>query len=232
MKLDEITREFVQQHGRYCAIVTFRWWQILWYAVMTVGLLLLLAWRWDVTVCLVSFGLALGYFVAALFRFAAEGLSALGWGMKRVPREKLIALRDEELPVYTILVPLYKEANIAGKIIHNLEALDYPKEKLDVKLLLETDDLATLAAVRAAGLPDRYDVIVVPDFLPKTKPRACNFGLRQAQGEYCVIFDAEDRPEPDQLRKAVELFREMPRKYACIQAKLNYYNPRQNLLTR
>ncbi len=233
MKLDDVTREFVQHHGRYCSLVTFRWWQILWYAGLAVGLLLLLAWRWDVTVCLVSFALALGYLMSALFRFAAVGLSALGWGIRRVPREKLVALRDEDLPVYTILVPLYREANIAGKIIRNLEALDYPKDRLDVKLLLEADDLATLAAVRAAGLPeDRYEVTVVPDFLPKTKPRACNFGLRQARGEYCVIFDAEDRPEPDQLRKAVELFRELPPRYACIQAKLNYYNPRQNLLTR
>jgi len=233
MQLDEVTADYVRHHGRNCAIATLRWWQALWYAALFSGLAVMLAWRWDITLCVVIFVLSLAYLTAALFRFTAVGLSALGLGQRRVPREQLARLRDEDLPVYTVMVPLYREANIADRIVRNLEALDYPKSRLDLKLLLEEDDLETLRAVRDAGLPeDRYDIVIVPDFLPKTKPRACNFGLRRARGEFCVVYDAEDRPEPDQLRKAVRLFRDLPPHYACIQAKLNYYNSGQNLLTR
>ncbi len=227
-----MTGEFVARHGRDCSYVTIRWWQILTYATVLALMLLLLAYRWDVFLCLVTFFFAFWYFMAVLFRGWAVAASLAGWGERRVSAQAVRDLAADQLPVYTILVPLYKEANIAGKIIHNLDRLDYPADKLDIKLLLEEDDAATLAAVRACDLPKRYDVIVVPDCLPKTKPRACNFGLKRARGEYCVIFDAEDRPEPDQLKKTVAVFAQAAPNLACVQAKLNYFNPHHNLLTR
>jgi cellulose synthase/poly-beta-1,6-N-acetylglucosamine synthase-like glycosyltransferase len=82
------------------------------------------------------------------------------------------------------------------------------------------------------NLPSTFEVVVVPDGQPKTKPKACNYGLRVARGEYVVIFDAEDVPDRDQLKKAALAFEELPRKVACLQAPLNFYNPRQNVLTR
>ncbi len=232
MRLDDLTKTFVLEHGDYCAIDTFKWWQKAFYALVACVLLLLLAYRWDVALCLVTFFLSFWYLSAALFRCVAVFISLTGRGERKVSREQLDALKDDDLPLYTILIPLYKEANIANKIVAHIEHLDYPKNKLDVKLLLEQDDEATVSAVRNCALPAHYAIIVVPDFLPKTKPRACNYGLQMAKGEYCVIFDAEDRPEPDQLKKVVALFRQLPDNYACVQAKLNYYNPRQNLLTR
>jgi cellulose synthase/poly-beta-1,6-N-acetylglucosamine synthase-like glycosyltransferase len=113
-----------------------------------------------------------------------------------------------------------------------VDHLDYPHDKLDVKLLLEEDDTETVAACRRIALPACVDVIVVPQALPKTKPKACNHGLKAARGEFLVIFDAEDRPDRDQLRKAVAAFRRLPDNVACLQAKLNYYNPNQNILTK
>src|SRR6202011_5578073 len=74
--------------------------------------------------------------------------------------------------------------------------------------------------------------LTIPDVGPKGKPRACNAGLSRARGQYLVIYDAEDRPEPDQLRKVVIAFRDGPSEQICIQAKLNYFNRRYNLLTR
>ena len=232
MRLDDLTKTFVLEHGSYCAIDTFKWWQIVFYALVAGFLVLLLAYRWDVALCLVTFYLSFWYFSAAFFRGIAVFVSLTGRGERRIGREQVDALKDDDLPVYTILIPLYKEANIADKIISHIERLDYPKNKLDVKLLLEQDDEATVSLVRRCALPTYCEVVIVPDFLPKTKPRACNHGLAKAQGEYCVIFDAEDRPEPDQLKKVVVLFRQLPAHFACVQAKLNYYNPRQNLLTR
>ena len=138
----------------------------------------------------------------------------------------------DEWPIYTILVPLYKEIAVASKILQALQALDYPTEKLDVKILLEADDPETLAALHTAGIPSWIEVIVVPDAQPKTKPRACNHGLVAARGEFLVIYDAEDRPEPDQLKKSVRAYRQLPDHVACLQAQLAYHNYRQNILTK
>ena len=136
------------------------------------------------------------------------------------------------LPRYTILVPLFREATVLPGLVRALDALDYPKTKLDVKLLLEADDGETIRAARRLALGAHYDLVIVPRSEPRTKPKACNYGLLHARGEYVVIFDAEDRPEPDQLKRAVVAFRKAPRSVACVQAKLNYWNREQNLLTR
>ena len=135
-------------------------------------------------------------------------------------------------PTYTVLVPLYKERNVARNILVALSKLNYPVEKLDVKFLLEADDPDTLEALTTAGIPSCAEVVVVPAGQPKTKPRACNHGLDRARGEFLVIFDAEDRPEPDQLKQAVLAFRDSEEHIVCLQAQLAYHNHRQNLLTR
>ncbi len=101
-----------------------------------------------------------------------------------------------------------------------------------MKLLCEEDDTETIEAIRALDLPPHYHLLVVPDSQPKTKPRPATYGLQHARGEFCVIYDGEDRPDPDQLKKAVAAFRKAPDEVACIQAKLNYFNRDQNLLTR
>jgi glycosyltransferase XagB len=139
---------------------------------------------------------------------------------------------DRKLPRYTVLVPAYGEANVIGELMGNLAKLDYPAEKLEVLVLLEADDEETIAAARAARPPATVRLIVVPDAEPRTKPKACNVGLFLARGDLLVIYDAEDRPEPDQLRKAVAAFEEAGEKTVCVQARLRYWNVRTNLLTR
>lgn len=233
MKLDPVTQEFVDLHKKDCSNIPLKRWQISFYLIITAVLVVLLQFRWDYFLFLITAYFAFLYFCAVLFRFVAVVAAMCGYGEKRVGHEAYDELSDDELTVYTIFLPLYKEANIAGKIIKNMEALDYPKHKLDIKLLLEADDDATIKAVKKSNLPDYYDVIIVPDFLPKTKPRACNYGLKRAKGTYCVIYDAEDRPEPDQLKKVISVFNEnQDPQLVCVQAKLNYYNPKQNWLTR
>jgi len=132
-----------------------------------------------------------------------------------------------ELPVYTILVPLYREANIVQQITDALRALDYPADKLDVKLIVEADDVETVAAVHAASINSAFEVLHVPEGQPRTKPRACNYALQFARGEFLVIYDAEDQPEADQLKKAVAAFRSGPADVACLQARLNFFNAKE-----
>ena len=146
--------------------------------------------------------------------------------------EEIAALPTDQLPLYSILVPLYQETESLPRLVDALCKLDYPDDKLDVQLLLEEDDQPTIQAARSLQLPDFIRLVITPDAQPKTKPKACNLGLAQARGEYLVIYDAEDRPEPDQLKKAVLGFRRCPSDVICLQAKLNFYNQRQNLLTR
>ncbi|WP_369131132.1 glycosyltransferase [Modestobacter roseus] len=152
--------------------------------------------------------------------------------VEQVTDEEVAALDDAELPIYTILVPVYKEAGIVGLLMRNLADLDWPREKLEILLLLEEDDPETLTAALAAAPPDIVRIVVVPHSLPKTKPRACNVGLAFARGEYVVIYDAEDRPDPDQLKKSIVAFRKGGDDLVCVQAALNYFNARENLLTR
>jgi cellulose synthase/poly-beta-1,6-N-acetylglucosamine synthase-like glycosyltransferase len=149
-----------------------------------------------------------------------------------VTDDELADLREEDLPVYTVLAPLLREADATGQLIKNLMELDYPVSKLEVLLLLEAGDAETLAATEEAGLPPYMRVIVVPPGEPQTKARACNVGLAAARGEILVCYDAGDKPDLDQLKKAVVAFRRGGEQLACVQAALSYRNGRENFLTR
>ncbi len=143
------------------------------------------------------------------------------------------ALPADAWPCYTLLIPLFKENDTTIEHLRNaLMALDYPRRKLDVKLIVEADDTGTIASIKAAKFPSNFRIVRVPYSLPQTKPKACNYALRFAEGEYVTIYDAEDRPEPDQLKKAVIAFRNSDAQVACFQARLNYYNRDENWLTR
>lgn len=149
----------------------------------------------------------------------------------RITKEELEAIDERDLPIYTILIPLYKEKEILKDIVKNIDSMDYPKAKLDVRLLLEEDDKETIKAARAMKLPSCFTTLVVPTSIPKTKPKACNYGLIRARGEYVVIYDAEDRPSPDQLKKVYLTFAKESEECICVQCKLNYFNSSQNILT-
>ena len=142
------------------------------------------------------------------------------------------ALAAANWPRYTILCPLYREVAVVPQFVQAMRALDYPTGKLQILFLTEEDDVETREAIAAMSLPPHFSIITVPAGEPRTKPRACNYGLLQATGDYVVIYDAEDVPDPLQLKKAVLTFANHGSDLACVQAKLNYYNAEQNLLTR
>lgn len=179
-----------------------------------------------------------GMFALIVLYLAVIGFKlamVLGSGRSTAMRFEPGALQtfpDSELPRYTVLVPLYREAAVVPGLVRRLSALDYPADKLEILLLVEADDGETRTALAAQGLGPAFKTVVVPDTLPKTKPKACNVGLARATGELCVIFDAEDRPDPDQLRKAALAFRVLPDRVVCVQAELQYWNPWTNWLTR
>lgn len=152
--------------------------------------------------------------------------------IKITPEELKNADRTKQWPMYTIFCPLYKEWEVLPQFITAMSRLDYPKKKLQVMLLLEEDDTETIDHAKKLALPENFDIVIVPHSKPKTKPKAMNYGLKFAKGDYITIYDAEDVPEPSQLKKAVLAFEHAGDRVVCIQAKLNFYNPHQNILTR
>jgi cellulose synthase/poly-beta-1,6-N-acetylglucosamine synthase-like glycosyltransferase len=142
------------------------------------------------------------------------------------------SLRNEELPPYTVLVPLFKETEILGQLMTALFMIDYPREKLDIKLILEEGDVPMRRAVAEFTLPPHFDVVIVPAGKPQTKPRALSYALQFARGSLVTIYDAEDVPDQRQLRQAAAAFAQAPPEVACLQAVLCFYNPNDNWLTR
>ena len=172
------------------------------------------------------------YVVFTAYKLLLVRLSVTRRSEIRIADGETCAIADADLPVYAILVPMYREPETVPQMVKALNELDYPAEKKDIQFLLEEDDLATRNAMANVSLPAGFRVTVIPESFPRTKPKACNIGLAKAMGTYLVIYDAEDRPEPDQLRKAAVAFSRAASDVICLQSRLNFYNPRQNLLTR
>jgi glycosyltransferase XagB len=169
--------------------------------------------------------IALAFFSAILLRLFCVAMS---FG----PSEPNSPLAEADLPVYTIIVGLYREEAIVTQLLSALEELDYPHAKLDTKIVVEEDDLETIAALRAARRRFPFEIVIAPAGRPRTKPRALNVALPFARGALTCVFDAEDKPEKSQLRRAAEMFHESTPDLGCLQARLVVDNYADNWLTR
>jgi cellulose synthase/poly-beta-1,6-N-acetylglucosamine synthase-like glycosyltransferase len=168
--------------------------------------------------------------VAIVFKLA---ISLAGMTSQRQKSDRAQSdIPAPELPVYSILVPVYREPKVIPTLLQALARLDYPPEKLDVILLFEEDDAETIAQAKAARPPHHFRFVYIPKSLPRTKPKACNYGLQFCRGEFVTIYDAEDIPDPGQLKEAVRALRHGGADLVCVQAALNYFNSSENVLTR
>lgn len=162
------------------------------------------------------------FFVVFLLGGATRLAAALTPLPRAMPPEALV---DADLPVYTIIAPLYREAEVLPELVQNLAAIDYPHDRLQALIVLEADDETTRTAAWALNLPGFVQVLVVPPGTPRTKPRACNYALERARGDLVVIYDAEDMPDPGQLREAAARFAASDARLACLQAPLRIEDP-------
>ncbi len=195
---------------------------------------------------------SIAYFIANPIRIyiSIRGFKG-GRAPTKITRGEMLWTSDEDLPVYTVLIPVFHEAGVLAQNLYNMYRLNYPKDKLDIKVLMEESDEETINEAKALGLfglPQKkiegipsekyseflklFDPIIIPKAAVTTKPRACNYGLLRAKGELCVIYDAEDNPDPDQLKKAAIVFLRLPKDVVCLQSKLNFYNADENILTK
>ncbi|WP_081647586.1 glycosyltransferase [Pseudorhodobacter ferrugineus] len=179
-------------------------------------------------------------FMALAFTFWASLTLALSTALRA--GAVMAALRHKDpappspiiarLPVVSVMVALFKEGDIAPRLIRRLDRLDYPRDLLDILLVVEEQDHLTRDALKTVDLPPWMRVVVVPDGPLKTKPRALNFGLDLCRGSIIGVYDAEDAPEPAQIRKVVERFYQRGADVACLQGVLDFYNPETNWLSR
>ncbi len=176
---------------------------------------------------LATLGIAVVSLAAIVVLKFAATIAAL-----RAPLPGPVPVADAIPPVVSIIVALYREGDIAPRLVRRLARLNYPVERLDVILAVEAEDHLTLDALEGAELPPWMRVVIVPEGKVKTKPRALNHALDHARGAIVGVYDAEDAPEPDQLRKVIERFQRSGPEVACLQGVLDYYNPRTNWLSR
>ena len=145
-----------------------------------------------------------------------------------IPR---VELTEDKLANYTVVIALYREASVVEHLVQAIDAFDYPKSKLDIKLVVEQRDVETLARIAELRLPSRYEVVVAPSGKPQTKPRALNIALSSARGDLIVVYDAEDIPAPDQLRLAASHFA-VDKGLDCLQARLTIRNHGESWLSK
>jgi len=150
----------------------------------------------------------------------------------RVSDTEALAVPEADLPIYTILIPAFREPDVVAPLFRALEQIDYPREKLEVRLLLEADDVPTRAAATAAAPPSFVEIVAVPPADPRTKPKALNYGIHGARGDIICIYDIEDEPDRLQLRRAAVALAAQPIEIACLQGQLAFRNTDQNVITR
>ncbi|KUF12150.1 glycosyl transferase [Pseudoponticoccus marisrubri] len=177
------------------------------------------------------FGAALALALASLIVAQGLKLAALVATPNRPPDRAAVTL-PRSPPRVTILVPLFREAEIATTLVTRLSRVTYPRTLLEVILVLEAEDAVTRAALARTELPPWMRVVVVPPGPVTTKPRALNYALCFALGDIVGIYDAEDSPAPDQIDRVVARFAEAPADLGCLQGILDFYNPRANWLSR
>jgi cellulose synthase/poly-beta-1,6-N-acetylglucosamine synthase-like glycosyltransferase len=168
----------------------------------------------------------------ALWFLAFIGLRFWASFTPRLPQPELRRLPDHQLPVYTVIAALYREAKSVGPLMQAIGEFDYPREKLQVILALEPNDLPTRAAIARLGPMPHVQVLIAPTTGPQTKPKALNCALPFARGSFTAVFDAEDRPDPGQLRAALDAFRSYDADVACAQASLCIQNDEDSWLSR
>ncbi|MDP3897598.1 MAG: glycosyltransferase [Mesorhizobium sp.] len=173
----------------------------------------------------------LSHLFFSLFFLACIALRlAAAAGRNPQPVRSFPPIDPASVPIYTVLVALRDEVEIVPELLVALGRLSWPRSKLDVKLVCEADDRATIDAIRAHGLRSWVEVIEVPPGMPRTKPNALSYALPMAKGEFVVLYDAEDRPHPHQLVEAWQRFRSDGPDLGCLQAPIRIDNAASGML--
>lgn len=223
----EARQQLFNTAPQYSARITLQGHQGFYSGIVVTLLTLSLLFHTQTAMAVIHVALTMLYFFTLLFRLFVLMQTS---GEKDTTTAATLE-PDGNLPVYTILVALYREDAIVSQLIGALERLDWPKSRLDIKLVCEADDGATIDAILRLNPGQHIEIVRVPPSLPRTKPKALTYALSGARGAFVAIYDAEDRPHPLQLREAYATFRHQPENVACLQAPLIISNARSSWIS-
>jgi cellulose synthase/poly-beta-1,6-N-acetylglucosamine synthase-like glycosyltransferase len=106
---------------------------------------------------------------------------------------------------FTIMLPARNEEAVIKETIQRTVDLNYPRELVQILVVIDAGDIGTIAEVntklvelRAQGI-ERVRLITFDD-PPINKPHGLNVALRSTAGDVVTIFDAEDEPHADILQ--------------------------------
>ncbi|MEL6376033.1 MAG: glycosyltransferase [Pseudomonadota bacterium] len=215
----ESCRTWAANHGRRLAVVALSICALATISMLYPLMVLLVLAAWAAFTLIVTAMLKTAAFITRLAEADASE--------EKPPQEQ-----SAPLPRVSVLVPMFRETEVAHALIARLTQLTYPKCLLDVLLVLEEEDELTRRTLAQIDLPSWIRVVVVPDGQPRTKPRAMNYALDFCTGDIVGIYDAEDAPGPDQITRIARRFQQVPDDVVCLQGILDYYNPDQNWFSR
>lgn len=124
----------------------------------------------------------------------------------------------DTLPTITVLGAHYKEGSVLARWVRNIDRLDWPKEKLEVLLLIRENDLQTIQALVKIKLSENFRVIWLKPADYGSKPAALNVGIEHARGSLVAVYDSENGPNTDQLKKQVAALANSPENVAFAQS--------------
>ncbi|NKN34955.1 glycosyltransferase [Agrobacterium sp. a22-2] len=211
---------------RFSARVVLAGRQGFWIGSLLTAFLASLLLETDATLLVLHIVLTLIFFLSLMPR-----LTAVVQSRRSRPSAMPALLPGQALPVYSVMVALYQETEVVSQLLTSLDRLNWPKSRLDIKLVCEEDDLGTIAAIKALEPGPQFEIVEVPACGPRTKPKALTYALAGVRGDYVAIFDAEDRPHPDQLLEAYQHFSCTPDDIACLQAPLIIANAKASCIS-
>lgn len=224
-RTNETVRQLFEERPRHCARIVASGRQGFLFGALFASLAFSLAAFWTETWRLLHLTLTT-LFAACVFLRAFAGVK-----LRHRPARLTVTAESPGLPCYTVMVAMYDEAAVVGQLVTALNDLSWPRSRLDIKLVVEANDAATISALGELDLGPEYEIVRVPRIEPFTKPKALTYALAGARGDFTVIYDAEDRPHPDQLLEAYSRFLDEGPELACIQAPLIIANARRSWLT-
>jgi cellulose synthase/poly-beta-1,6-N-acetylglucosamine synthase-like glycosyltransferase len=217
---DLSSRHLLSDYGRRMLIL---------FAVVNV----LAALLWPIQVFILWMGVATVFYAATVIERVVLYKRSLDHdAIDVVSDDEALAFPDSELPTFSVLIPAYHEREVVEHLLRAVGGLHFPREKLQVMLLLEGDDQDTIDAATSVDLDIDVEIVLVPPAEPRTKPKALNYGLQFATGDIVTVYDAEDVPDPLQLRRAAVVLNRYGDDLACVQAQLSYSNTHQNIITK
>ena len=142
-------------------------------------------------------------------------ISNLVFSLNLIPHLSSVRMQIEQsdslpqYPLVSVILALYREkSEDILTTVYSLAKQSYAKDRLQVLIVVEGDDIATIEAVDRVAVPvlaaaGLETSVITTDGARHTKPYALNIALQHAQGEYCVFYDAADTFEPEQIEKGV-----------------------------